>query len=238
MLRFAEVSMGQGGAVACGRCAPQASATHRQAADVIADVEAAVSAWDGPGAANISLAGAEPFDHPDLPAIVDAAVRAGASRLRVESAGAALAAGENAPGAQAAGVRHARVSLLGSEGMHDALAGAPGLYRAACAGMRAWALAAEGSGVGTFLSGMMPVCDHNALEAPAVVAAFAGLGAREVTLRAVEGLDTQRAAPWIAAACDTGTVNRVWVRVEGVPADVLPGHAVHATPLLPRGHRG
>lgn len=237
MLRFAEVSMGEGGVVACSRCAAPAPAAYRSSADVIADVEAAVSAWDGPGRANLSLAGADPFNHPDLPEIVAAAVGAGVSRLRVETAGAALGVGDNAPGAQSAGVRHACVTLLGNEGVHDVLAGAPGLFGAACAGMRAWTLAAQGSGSATFLSGAMPVCDHNAAEAPAVVAAFAGLGAREVTLRASAGLDVQRAGSWLAAACDTGTVNRVWVRVTGVPAEALPGHVIHLTPTLPRGLR-
>ena len=38
--------------------------------------------------------------------------------------------------------------------------------------------------------------------------------------------------PWIAAACDTGTVNCVWVEVAGVPYCLAGDHALHLVPVL------
>lgn len=229
MLRFVEVSMGDGGSVACTRCVPPSDPAYRPAADIIAEAASAVAA----GAENISLTGAEPFGHPDLPAVVSGIAHAGVSRLRVVTVGAALAAGENAAGAQAAGLRHARVVLLGPEGVHDALADAPGLFDAAAQGMHAWTEAADAAGHRAFLSVLLPVCEHNIAMAPAAVAEAARHGAREVVMRVSPSIDTDRARDVVAAACETGTINRVWVRVEG-PAEVLPpALALHLTPAMP-----
>ncbi|TLN00761.1 hypothetical protein FDZ71_14135, partial [bacterium] len=229
MLRFVEVSAGDGAPVACRLCVPAPPATYRPADGLIAEIASATP--------DVSLVGAEPFNHPELPEVVAAAVRAGAERLRVETAGAALARGDNAAGALAAGVRHVRLVLLGDEGAHDSLTGMPGSFAAAAAGAAVWTAAAARSGARTFLGVLVPVCPHNAEHLPAAVAAAARLGAREVVLRVARAADPAALAPWLVAACDTGAVNRVWVRVEpaaGVAALMPASHALHLTPALPR----
>lgn len=228
MLSFVEVAMGAGEAVSCGRCGLRHEPGMAALEDVTAAVDAAVGSWAGPGGPNISFSGAEPFDHPGLPDAVAHAVRAGASRVRVVTGGAALAAGENARGCLGAGVRHARVVVLGTAGLHDALAGAPGLFDAAMRGMAAWVAASAPGSSPAFLSALVPVCEHNLRDLPSTVAELARAGAREVVLRVLASPLAADAAMWLTSACDTGTVNRVWVSVEGVPAESLGGFSAHA----------
>lgn len=235
MLRFAEVAVGEGEGTACARCGLTPEPSHAPAERVVAAIESACAAWPGPGAANVSLGGPEPFSHPELPVIVAAAVAAGAARIRLVSDARALATGENAAGCQAAGVRHLRVVCLGDAAVHDVLAGGPGRHAAALAGMRAWRAAAEAGGHGTYLSALVPVCEHNVGDLHLAVAACARAGAREVALRLAPALDVPRALPFVAAACDTGTVNRVWVSVEGAGPDALGERSLHALAPLPLG---
>lgn len=231
MLRFAEVAVGDGEGTACVRCAEAAASSLAPAAAVVSAIGAACEAWPGPGAPNVSLGGPEPFSHPELPALVASAVAAGAARIRLVSDARALAAGENAAGCQVAGVRHLRVVCLGDASVHDVLAGGPGRHEAAVAGMRAWRAAAQAAGHRTHLSVLVPVCPHNVRDLHLTVGAVAPEGVREVVLRLAPALDVAEAGPFIAAACDTGTVNRVWVSVEGVSPDALAERRLHALAL-------
>lgn len=227
MLRFREVSTGSGGFAACRECGPVPAAAYRDADAVLADIAEAAAEVAGP--LNVSLSGAEPFGHPDLPAIVAGARERGAARVRLVTDGVALGRGDNAAGALGAGVRHARVVLFGgSAEEHDGCVGALGHFDAALDGAREFLRAASARDLPVALSGEVRLCRHNISHASASVAALAAVGAGAVFLRVLGSrVDPDDLGTWVAAACDTGVVNRVWVSVEGVPSSALVGRELH-----------
>ncbi|MGB4442546.1 MAG: hypothetical protein WBJ62_10065, partial [Coriobacteriia bacterium] len=83
------------------------------------------------------------------------------------------------------------------------------------------------------VTAVIPVCRHNADALPATIAELASLGVQAVRL--VPSADaTTPALALLAAACDTGMVNRLWVEVD--PALPLPDtYALHAVPGEVRG---
>jgi hypothetical protein len=229
VLDFAEVSLGTGGDVRCGRCHGAADAVTFLDAATLAERIAEAAAGAGAPGPNVALTGPEPFDHPELPLLVAAAARAGVARLRIDTDAAALSNHGNAAGSIAAGVRHVRVTLLGgSSGTHDALRGTPGACHAALAGLRAYTRAAAEQDAAVCATVLVPVCRHNIRDLPAAVAAAGEAGACSVLLRVEDGgADFDAALPWMTAACDTGVVNGVWVELEGVPYCMAPGAPIH-----------
>lgn len=234
MLEFVEVAMGSGGGVTCGRCARTQRADLRQAFDISAEVEAACAAWGAVPGPNVALTGPDPFGHPALADVLAAARRAGVSRLRLDTDGVRLASPDIADLAVAQGVRHVRVTLLsGSAEEHDALAGGSGASEAALAGVREFLAAAERAGAKALAAAYVPVCRHNVHALPLAVTRAAEAGARYALVEVADpGLDLAAAMPWIGAACDSGTVNSLWVEVAGVPYCLAGGHAVHLVPLM------
>ena len=194
MIQFAEVAIGQGGGPACVRCAQAVSPRMRDLTDIAADLNTCAANWTaGPGP-NVAFVGAEPFAHPQLPHLVDAARRAGFERIRLHTDAGALAQAANAEGVVQAGIRHLEVVLLGaSVETHDRLAGRPGLFEAALAGTRAFTAAAAMAGAEIFVSVDVPVCRHNVGELALASAAAARLGASAVTF-SVAGLSERPGA--------------------------------------------
>lgn len=233
MISFAPVPLGTGGGVRCSRCHGAAgAAAYRNAAAVEADIEAAAaSALASPAARGLALTGPEPFGHPELPALVSAAVKAGVRRLRLDTDGVALQSPSNAEGSLSAGVRHLTFTLLGgTPGIHDALRDRPGSFDAALAGVRMYRRVAEEGGVAVSVVAVVPACRHNLHDLPAAVGAAVDAGADSVLVRLEDaGADLAPALPWLTAACDTGVVNGVWVEVEGVPFCLLPGYDLHVS---------
>ena len=236
MLDFAQVSLGAGAPLRCLRCHPDATHEpgYRSAAEIVADVESAATAWAPPPGPNVELGGPEPLGHPDLPVIVEGCVRAGVVRLRLRTDGLALASPVNAGGAVAAGVRHVSVVLLGgTPGMHDVLADRPGLLDAAVAGIRAFRAAAADQELAAAVQVLVPVCRHNVSDLPAAVARAVEAGADRVLLQADDpGIDLEAASGWVRAACDTGVVNGVWVEVDGLPFCRMGGYELHVADVV------
>lgn len=234
MLEFVEVAVGEGDPFGCSLCAAQAPPEYLPPADIVAGIRKAVTAWQhGPGP-NIVLGGPEPFGHAELPALVAACVDAGVQRIALETDGAALSVPTNALGVLRSGVRHLRVRVLDVGPAHgDNLGGRAGRTRDALAGMRAYLAAAGEAGLPVVVTAIIPVCRHNADTLPATIAELASLGVQAVRL--VPSADT--ATPpeaLLAAACDTGMVNRLWVEAD--PALPLPDtHGLHAVPGEVRG---
>lgn len=230
MISFAEVAVGRGGIVACRQCAPAEPATFVPAEQVLAHVRAAVSAWQAEPGPNVAFVGAEPFAHPELPALVTGAVEAGASRIRLRTDGRALIVSDNAAGALLAGVRHLELVLLaGDQASHDALCGRPGSFAEAIAGAAAFCEAAASEHAPIALAGLVPVCPHNLHDVAAAIGALAHAGAVTVTLDVSPPVATSAGSTsWLAAAIETGTVNGAWVHVRGVPADKIPVSPLHA----------
>lgn len=230
MIHFAELALGIGGEVRCSRChgAPE-SPTYRRAEEVSADIATACSLWNEAPGPNIALTGAEPFGHPELPAIVTAAIGAGCRRLCLKTDAVALRSAANAGGSLMAGVRHLRWPILGgTPGVHDALVGAPGAFEASVAGIRSFRAIAAEEGLDVSVTAFVPVCRHNVHDLPVVAGAAVEAGADRVVVRIEDGgLDLAGSIPWIVAACDTGVVNGVWVEVDGVPFCLLEGYDLH-----------
>jgi hypothetical protein len=61
---------------------------------------------------------------------------------------------------------------------------------------------------------------------------LAELGVSSMVLACDPALDPRRSADWVAAACDTGTVNRVWVAVTGIPEPALGDKALHSVDVV------
>jgi hypothetical protein len=235
MIRFAEVALGSGGGVFCARCRPHHEAEcYAPAGDVIASIEATAAGWEGAPGPNIAFMGPEPFGHPELPALVGAAVSAGVQRLRLDTDAAGLRSVNNAAGVLSAGVRHVRFTVLGgSPGIHDALAGAPGALDATLAGVATLLGAATVDETLVSVTAVIPVCRHNLHDLPAAVAVAVEAGAESVLVRLEDGgADLTGAMPWLTSACDTGVVNGAWVEVEGVPFCLLPGYELHLTDVV------
>ncbi len=228
MLDFVEVSLGKGSAAVCGRCGRAVERHYRAAFEVAAEIEAACDAWGaGPGP-NIALIGPDAFGTQDLSGLLAEAVRAGTQRIRIDTDGVALAQPGVAAEAIAAGVRHVRVAMLGDASGTDARG-------AALAGMREFGDAAARAGVRVAMSVLVSVCRHNLRELPDTIASAAEAGARSVLMDVADPrLDVKAAMPWIAAACDSGTVNCTWVEVAGVPYCLADGLALHLAPLFRR----
>lgn len=226
VIRFAHISLGEGGGPACHRCARPVPATRFRAGDdVRAEIREVAADWEVPGGPNVLFDGFEPFAHPELPALIEAARSSGYRRIGLETDGGALAQAGNAAGSLHAGVRHLRIRTLGLDEAGDELAGRPGLAFLVTSGVRLFREAAEAAGVPVAVSAAVPVCAHNADALPAIVAALARAGVGAVRLEGA-GQGGVRLADRVAAACDTGTVNRVWVEASGLP---LPDtHASHA----------
>jgi hypothetical protein len=235
VIRFASVSLGSGGGVRCSRChGPAEPARYRSTDEIVADVRAAAAGLTGAPGPNVTLTGPEPFGHPELPALVSGAVRAHVRRVGLETCASALRSPVNAAGALSAGVRHLAVTLLGgTPGVHDALAGDPGAFDAVIGGARAFRAASETEGVAVSIVAVVPVCRHNAHDLPEAIGAAVQAGADAALVRLEDGgVDLAAALPWIAAACDTGVVNGVWVEVEGVPFCLLAGHELHVADVM------
>ncbi|MCL4078887.1 hypothetical protein MX659_04665 [Coriobacteriia bacterium Es71-Z0120] len=225
MLPFARVEVGSPAERRCRLCRPSSTpVTWRSVADVAAELKEVVSEWTAPVGPSVLLAGAEPFAHPSLPAIVAAARDAGFERIGIETDATALVRGENARGSLHAGVRHLSAMLFGVGEMGDAMAGAPGASATALQGIERFVQVAADEHLVVAVSVVVPVCRHNVEHLPVIVAAAARAGAARVVLEAAEAV-AESAGPIVAAACDTGTVNRAWVEVRGVPLPTT--HEVH-----------
>lgn len=227
MLPFARVEVGAPSTRRCRLCDPfRAGAAWRSVADVAAELQEIAAEWTASVGPGVVLCGPEPFSHPALPEIVAAARAAGFERIGIETDGIALGREENARGALSAGVRHLQAIVFGVGELGDRMAGMRNASAAALAGIERFAAAASSAGLPAAVSAIVPVCRHNAEQLHLVVAAAVRAGAGRVVITAA-GPDVDVPEPIIAAACDTGTVNRAWVEVEGLR--VPRTHAVHGS---------
>ncbi len=241
MLRFRDIVLGTGPRPGeCRLCTPAPESpvpVFRPAEEILADLAAHPGEIGAP--VGVRLTGADPLAHPDPPSLVAAAVRTGAQRVALDTPGEGLARPGAADALLAAGARVFEVALLGStEATHDRLAARSGSFDALAEGLAAVASAAEGREARVFVRARVTVCPHTVADLPATVMRCAELGASQVVLVAREGVDPRRALEWIGAACDTGTVNRLWVSVSGVPAEALGERGLHAVDPFEAVHAG
>lgn len=221
MIRFAEVKIGDGPSTTCARCAARLPAVVMRDRDTIAAGLREIAAkWcDGVGP-NVAFTGAEPFAHPDLPALIGTAVQSGFSRVRLDTDAGALSVAGNAPGVIAAGVRHINVMMLASGEAHDTLSARPGLYTAVVAGVAAFLDAAASAGVAACVTGRVPVCVHNVERVCDAVSALASMGAVSIEL---DGLGSELSAEVVGSARETAVVQQAWLDVpgtDGLPAPI------------------
>ena len=229
MLRYAEVRVGGGAPLGCASCSPRSASAYDPSADVLARIAAVTKSWRGVPGPNVVLSGPEPFLHPELPALVAACVTGGAERVCIETDGGALAVGGNAEGALRSGVRQLRVRMLSAvEPAADGLTGRPGLHRAAGDGVRAFLAAAVQRDLAVAVTVVIPVCGHNLETLPATIGALASWGIHAVRLES-SGPLPDLAAVHLAATCDTGMVNRLWVETDGL-LPLPESHRLHAVP--------
>lgn len=234
MIDFHPIAVGTGEPCGCARCRTAPGVSYAAVEEITALLAAIPSATAGPeepgslvaSAHGVALTGPEPFAHPELPALIAACRRAGFSRIALETDGSALAVHGNAAGVLHAGVRHLWVRVLGADdATHDTVAGRPGRAGASRAGVSAYLEAAATAGVMVAVTAVVPVCAHTLGGLPAIVAACAQRGFHAVRLEAAGPL-AARASTIIAAACDTGMVNRIWVSTDGaLPLPVT--HRLH-----------
>lgn len=226
MIGFVAIEVGEGAPLGCVRCAAPAPAVYHPTDVIVAQIAAEADAWQGVPGPNIVLTGPEPFAHPALPELVSACVEAGFERIAIETDGGALASPAHATGALGAGVRHLYVRVLAAnQAAADALAGRPGLGRAVATGVAAYREAASRAGASVAVTVIVPVCRHTLDALPATIAM---LSAWEIdAIRLVPAGDVPASASAVvAAACDTGMVNRMWVEAD--PTLALPeSHRLH-----------
>ncbi len=197
-----------------------------ESAEIRARIDEAVEGWVGAPGPNLVLGGAEAFAHPELPALVTYAVQVGVERLALETGGGPLSTGENAAGALHVGVRHIIVRYVPCD---EPMSETPALAdpsKLALAGIRAFRRAAEARGVKVAVSAVIGVCRHTGPLLPAAIAELVDAGVGAVRLLGGEGASAGSAQlAHVAAACDTGVVNGVWVGVSGI--ELPASHAAH-----------
>ncbi|HET6497834.1 MAG TPA: hypothetical protein VFH17_02100 [Coriobacteriia bacterium] len=223
MLRFREITLGPAGDVACRRCAAVPVAFVED--DWFARLDTMLSGRTDEG---VLITGTGAVSAERLAEAVRRCVDRGVSRVavRVREPGVAVAALES-------GARTVEVALLGpAEALHDGLAGEQGSFVRARETVRSTREWADASSARVSVRAIVPVCPHNLREAPATVTSCAEAGVDVVVLACVPTLDPRRSAEWVGAACDTGTVNRVWVSVRGLSAESLGAKALHAIDAL------
>ncbi|MHB8761162.1 MAG: hypothetical protein ACYC6J_02040 [Coriobacteriia bacterium] len=226
MLEFARIAVGDGAPLGCISCEQPSVASYPPASELGRAIAEAVSGFSRIPGPNVCLTGPEPFEHPELPALVAACVQAGAQRVALETDGAALCVPANASGILSAGVRHLHVRLLAAEeALGDRLGGRQGRTRDASAGVTAFLSAAAAADLTVAVTAVVPVCRHNLASLPDTVSRCAEL--KMHAIRLLQGAELPSSAPAVlAAACDTGMVNGVWVEADtSLPLPVA--HRVH-----------
>ncbi len=217
MIAFQRVEIGHGGLPVCAGCAALSAPEMRSAEGVLADLSRVARTWaTGPGP-NAWLAGADAFAHPELPRLVDEASRLGIERIKVSTAGPALAQGSNAAGSIEAGIRHVEVVVLGVEQSPDRLAHVPA-FSDAVEGLSAYLAAARTLDVAVAVVGRVRVCAHTHATVPATVAALAAAGAVAIAVEVADSAPRPDPA-WLSAVVDSGVVNGAWVQFESLQVD-------------------
>ncbi len=213
MIGYRRVLIGEGGTARCSACmrGSTAAPVFRPIDDIVREV--ALVGGETPVPDGVLFTGCEPFSHPQLPGIVDAARQMGIRRVCLRTDAGALSKGDNARGALAAGVTHIDVVLLADSEDHDRLTGIRGLASACVAGVRAFKEAAEAAGRRAALTGRVPLCRHNVHLAAHAVARLAALGAVAVCIETthVRSVDLTH----VYAALDTAAVNGVHAWTDG-----------------------
>lgn len=228
MLEFERIIVGRGGRSGCRAChGAVVPATYRPLDDIVAQVGQAVSASSAVPGPNIVLTGADPFGHPELPALIEAAVIAGVERVAIDTDGAALRAGENAAGSLRAGVRHYVVRVVvADETLSVRVTGGPS-GPGALAGIAAVREAARRLETPVAIEARVETCRHTIAALPATVAALAEAGADAVRVIVGDVPRSAETSALLAAGCDTGMVNAIWVDVAGDPTLLPATHALH-----------
>lgn len=226
MLDFVRIPVGEGAASRCALCGSRDTASYLPAERAREAILAAVTASSDPTGPNLCLCGPEPFEHPDLPQLVAACAHAGARRIALETDAAALSVARNAAGVIVAGVHHLHVRLLEADPVRgETLGVAPSRTADSLAGIAAYREAAHAAAIQAVISVLVPVCPHNLGSLPEIVVRAAGLRVDRVRLMAAAALPPSAPA-LLAAACDTGMVNGVWVEAD--EASGLPSsHRLH-----------
>lgn len=229
MILFHRVEVGEGTPLGCAQCAMPQTPAYHDPDSVESRLQSIADEPGRPPGPNVVLCGPEPFAHPRLPVLVASAVRSGFERIAIETDGAALSVRENAEGVLHAGVRHLFVRVVAT----DERAGArvvprPTAIPAAREGVGAFLDAARTAGATVVVTAVVPVCAHNLASLSAMVADLAAWGVHAVTLYQAGELPSS-AGTVIAAACDTGMVNRLWVEVRR-PLPLPSTHALHVAP--------
>jgi hypothetical protein len=229
MLAFRQVSMAAGAEATCQRCAAPVAHAATDAAGMDSRLQDALRVeTDG-----LFFTETGSLDLDGLVRLVGEAARSGVSRIALRTSGRPLADVNAAQALVKSGVRVLEVVFLGpGPEQHDSLAGVPGGFDAAADSVALLTEAAAALGVRVALRGRIPVCRHNLHDAPATVMRLAELGVSSMVLACDPALDVRRSAEWVAAACDTGTVNRVWVAVSGMPEPALGDKALHAVDVV------
>lgn len=226
MLEFARIAVGEGVTASCSRCGGTVPRSHFPTERVREAIVAAIAADGDPTGPNVCLTGPEPFEHPELPRLVETCVRAGARRIALETDAAALSVARNALGVISAGVHHLHVRMLETDPVRgEALGVAAGRTVDSLAGIEAYRDASRAAVVPVVISILLPVCPHNLGALPEMVVRAATLQVDRVRLLPAAPLPSSAPA-LLAAACDTGMVNGVWVEAAealGLPAS----HRLH-----------
>lgn len=228
LIPFGFITLGAGGLPRCARCPSSGPGlAFGESAEIRTQIDEAVAGWVGVPGPNLVFGAAESFAHPELPALVAYAVRAGVERLALETGGGSLTTGENAAGALHVGVRHIIVHYVPRAAPVPDAAESMDTEMLALSGIRAFRRAADGRGVKVAISAVIPVCRHTGPYLPAAVADLADAGVGAVSLAGGGGVvEGSALLAQVTAACDTGVVNGVWVDVSGI--DLPFSHSAHA----------
>lgn len=224
MLRFREIALNPDVQVACRRC-PDVSEALFAEADWAARLDQVLAGHAGQGMLLIGTVAVSPET---LAEAVCRCVSGGVSRVavRISDPGAVTPVLES-------GARIVEVVLLGpAAAIHDGLTGVQGSFARVHETLRLTREWADASGDRVAVRALVPVCPHSLRELPATVMHCAETRVDAVTLACEPTLDPRRSAEWVGAACDTGTVNRVWVSVRGLPIEALGDKALHAIDVM------
>lgn len=195
MYTFEKLEIGVGGVAPCKRCVNPKPQFHS-----IERISAQVS-----GQENVMFAGFEPFAHPHLVSLLQHPAFTTCNRLGIQTDGGALVSSGNVAGTLQSGITLYEFVLRGGDQLsHEELTGRAGLFGSALAGIKNTREVADAQGNEIFITGVIPICRHNAEHFLSTVSTFTQTGVDAIRIESKRLIPPEQIAAAYEIAIPSG----------------------------------